>query len=38
MSGALTSENRGSAFAAEVPIDDDAPIYDRLAAWAGRRL
>jgi uncharacterized protein (TIGR03086 family) len=37
MSGALTSENRGSAFAAEVPIDDDAPIYDRLAAWAGRR-
>jgi uncharacterized protein (TIGR03086 family) len=36
MSGALTPDNRGDAFAPEVKIGDDAPIYDRLAAFAGR--
>jgi uncharacterized protein (TIGR03086 family) len=32
----LTPENRGSAFAAEVPVADDAGPYDRLAGIAGR--
>jgi len=36
MSGALTPDNRGAAFAPEVPVPDGAPIYDRLAAYAGR--
>ncbi len=36
MSGALTPDNRGGVFAAAVTIPEDAPIYDRLAAWAGR--
>jgi uncharacterized protein (TIGR03086 family) len=36
MSGALTAENRGDAFGPPVPVGDDAPIYDRLAAFAGR--
>jgi uncharacterized protein (TIGR03086 family) len=38
MSAALRPEIRGSAFAAEVPAPADAPIYDRLAAFAGRPL
>lgn len=32
----LTDENRGRAFAPAVPVADDAPVYDRLAAFAGR--
>jgi len=36
MSGALTAENRGDAFGPPVSVPDDAPIYDRLAAFAGR--
>jgi uncharacterized protein (TIGR03086 family) len=32
----LTPENRGQAFAAEVPVAEDAPPYDRLAGFAGR--
>jgi uncharacterized protein (TIGR03086 family) len=36
MSAALTPENRGTAFGPEVPAADDAPAYDRLAAFAGR--
>ena len=38
MSGALTPENRGHAFGEEVSAPDDAPAYDRLAAFAGRSL
>ena len=26
----------GKAFGVEVPVDDDAPVYDRLAGWFGR--
>lgn len=36
MSRALTPENRGHAFGPAVPVPDDAPVYDRLAACAGR--
>lgn len=36
MSAALTPDNRGDAFGPAVPIEDDAPVYDRLAAFAGR--
>jgi len=36
MSQGLTPENRGDVFGPEVKVSDDAPIYDRLAAWAGR--
>ncbi len=36
MSGALTPERRGDAFAPEVPAPADASPYDRLAAFAGR--
>ena len=36
MSKGLTPENRGEAFGPEVPVDDDAPVYERLAAFAGR--
>ena len=36
MRSALTPDNRGEAFAAPVPVPQDAPIYDRLAAFAGR--
>jgi uncharacterized protein (TIGR03086 family) len=32
----LTDENRGKVFASAVPVADDAPAYDRLAAFAGR--
>ena len=36
MSAMLTPANRGQAFAPAVPVPDDAPVYDRLAAFAGR--
>ena len=36
LSVSLTDENRGDVFGAPVDIDDDAPVYDRLAAFAGR--
>lgn len=36
MSGALTPDNRGEAFAPEQPAPDGADAYDRLAAYAGR--
>jgi uncharacterized protein (TIGR03086 family) len=36
MSGALTPENGGDAFGPEVAVPDDAPPYDRIAAFAGR--
>lgn len=32
----LTADNRGAAFAPEVPVPSGAPVYDRLAAIAGR--
>ncbi|GAA2095167.1 TIGR03086 family metal-binding protein [Microlunatus panaciterrae] len=38
MSAMMTPENRGKAFAPAVRVPDDAPIYDRLAAFAGRAL
>ncbi len=36
MSAALTPENRGKAFGPAVTLPDDAPVWDRLAAFAGR--
>lgn len=36
MSAALKPELRGDAFGAEVAVPDDAPVYERLAAFAGR--
>ena len=36
MSAMLTPENRGKAFGPAVDVPDDAPVYDRLAAFAGR--
>jgi uncharacterized protein (TIGR03086 family) len=36
MSGALDDDNRGEAFGPPVPCADDAPVYDRLVAFAGR--
>ncbi len=36
MTAGLTPENRGTAFAPAREIAADAPIYDRLAAFAGR--
>lgn len=36
MSSALTPGNRGDAFAPEVAVDANAPVYARLAAFAGR--
>jgi uncharacterized protein (TIGR03086 family) len=38
MSAMLTAENRGEAFAPAVRLPDDAPVYDRLAAFAGRAV
>jgi uncharacterized protein (TIGR03086 family) len=38
MSASLTEDNRGAAFGPKQPAPDDAPVYDRLAAFAGRRL
>lgn len=38
MSAMLTPENRGKAFAPAVGVPDDAPVYDRLAAFAGRAV
>jgi uncharacterized protein (TIGR03086 family) len=38
MSANLTDENRGEAFAPAVPVPDDAPVYDRLAGLAGRKV
>ena len=36
MSANLTPENRSGVFEPEVEADDDAPVQDRLAAFAGR--
>lgn len=36
MSAALTPDNRGAAFGPAVTLPDDAPVYDRLVAFAGR--
>lgn len=36
MSNAMTPENRGDSFSAELDAPADAPAYDRLAAFAGR--
>jgi len=36
MSANLKPEMRGEVFGPEVDLPDDAPIYDRLAAFAGR--
>ncbi|MBA3783594.1 MAG: TIGR03086 family protein [Nocardioides sp.] len=36
MSAGLTDDNRGPAFASPAPVPNDAPVYDRLAGWAGR--
>jgi uncharacterized protein (TIGR03086 family) len=36
MSVALTPDNRGDAFAPAVTVPEDAPVYDRLVAFAGR--
>lgn len=36
MRGGLTDDRRGGAFGAEVPVADDAPAYERLAAFSGR--
>jgi len=38
MSAMLTPERRGEAFGPEVDVPDDAPVYDRLAAFAGRAV
>jgi uncharacterized protein (TIGR03086 family) len=36
MSGALTPDNRGEAFGPALTLPDEAPVYDRLVAFAGR--
>jgi uncharacterized protein (TIGR03086 family) len=36
MSAALTPENRGAAFGPAVTLPDDAPVFERLVAFAGR--
>ena len=36
MGSALSDDLRGAAFAPAVPVPDDAPVYERLAAFAGR--
>jgi len=38
MSAMLTPGNRGQAFAPAVRVPDDAPVYNRLAAFAGRAV
>ena len=38
MSAMLTPENRGHAFGPAVSVPDDAAVYDRLAAFAGRAI
>lgn len=38
MSASLTEDNRGGAFKPEQPAPDDADIYQRLAAFAGRSV
>lgn len=38
MSKALTPDQRGQAFGQEVEAPDDADPYDRIAAFAGRRI
>jgi uncharacterized protein (TIGR03086 family) len=38
MAAMLTPENRGGVFAPAVAVPDDAPVYDRLAAFAGRTV
>jgi uncharacterized protein (TIGR03086 family) len=38
MSAMLSPETRGKAFAPAVRVPDDAPVYDRLAAFAGRAV
>lgn len=38
MSAMLTPERRGDAFGPEARLPDDAPVYDRLAAFAGRAV
>ena len=38
MRTALTPENRGRAFAPEQPAPPDAPVYEQLAAFAGREV
>lgn len=38
MTASLTAETRGGVFGPEQPAPPDAPIYDRLAAYAGRPL
>lgn len=36
MSGALTPDNRGEAFGPARTVPEEAPVYDRLGAFAGR--
>ncbi|GAB3770245.1 uncharacterized protein (TIGR03086 family) [Nocardioides ginsengisegetis] len=36
MRAGMTADNRGTAFAPEVAVDDRATAYERLAAFAGR--
>jgi len=38
LAAGLTEEDRGDAFDRAVPVEDDAPVYHRLAAYAGRQL
>lgn len=38
MSASLTPDNRGEVFGPPVSVPDDAPVYDRLAAFAGRAV
>jgi uncharacterized protein (TIGR03086 family) len=38
MTAMLTPERRGKAFGPEVAVPDDAPVYDRLAGYAGRAV
>jgi uncharacterized protein (TIGR03086 family) len=36
MAQGLTEDNRGEAFGPAVEVPDDAPVYERLVAFAGR--